>query len=261
MHSLFSWIGGKSQDIKHIKPYFPKTINAYIEPFIGGGSVFFNLNHSQNIVNDNDADLINLYRHLANPDNEIFFKEKCQTYNNLSAIDRHKVFTYIIYILNNNYPYNIDRAILFYIYKKMVYRGMMRYNRFGKYANYKINITNGKLGKLKLRLSAIFYQLMKDTTIYNTDYKEIFDMGKMGDFVFIDPPYSTTMGYQTKFTKNDHIELADKFKSSIANVMLVVNDIPLMRQLYDGYIVGRYEKTYAVKPKTKEYILIINNYI
>ena len=38
---IIKWSGGKSDEIKQFISYFPKDYSLYIEPFIGGGSVFF----------------------------------------------------------------------------------------------------------------------------------------------------------------------------------------------------------------------------
>ena len=41
--------------------YFPKNYNQYIEPFIGGGAIFFHLLPKKAIISDNNPDLINCY--------------------------------------------------------------------------------------------------------------------------------------------------------------------------------------------------------
>ena len=44
IRSPFFYVGDKYRILSQILPYFPTKINTYIEPFVGGGSVFLNVN-------------------------------------------------------------------------------------------------------------------------------------------------------------------------------------------------------------------------
>ena len=262
MKPIVNWVGGKSRDIKYISKYIPWHINTYIEPFVGGGSMFFHLNHSNNIINDNDTDLTNLYNNLANSKNQIIFENACNKFNSSSEIKKQEIFNNALTLLNTSTDYSLERSIAFYIYKTKVFRGILRYNKFGKYTNYKFNTHNKSIGILKLTISDNFYKLMEYTQIFNTEYKTIMNMGSENDFIFIDPPYDKTIGYKTQFTNEDHIQLSNLFKSSISKIMIVINDTPFIRQLYKDYIVDRYTKKYNIKNivKSDDYHLVILNY-
>ena len=59
---IFKYVGGKRRDIKYFEKYIPTSFDTYVEPFVGGGALYFYLNHpGLNIINDYDADLINFY--------------------------------------------------------------------------------------------------------------------------------------------------------------------------------------------------------
>lgn len=57
---LIKWPGGKAREIKYIEHLIP-SYNRYIEPFFGGGAMFFYLKPHQAIINDISSDLIDFY--------------------------------------------------------------------------------------------------------------------------------------------------------------------------------------------------------
>ena len=64
---FLKWAGGKRQLIEQMKKYFPDSFNSYIEPFVGGGAVFFYLYNRKKLNNkitliDNNKELINCYK-------------------------------------------------------------------------------------------------------------------------------------------------------------------------------------------------------
>mgnify|MGYP005999206327 FL=1 len=70
------YVGDKYKLYPKISKYFPKTINRFIEPFTGGGSVFLNVNANEYLLNDIDSNVIEIHNFLEsqakNPD--LFFK-------------------------------------------------------------------------------------------------------------------------------------------------------------------------------------------
>ena len=62
------WVGGKRQLINSIIEFIPKNIknHTYVEPFIGGGAVFFHLQPKKAIINDFNSELINVYNVIKN---------------------------------------------------------------------------------------------------------------------------------------------------------------------------------------------------
>ena len=55
------WAGGKRQLLGQIKASLPKHFNGYMEPFVGGGAVYFDLQPEKSIINDINESLINAY--------------------------------------------------------------------------------------------------------------------------------------------------------------------------------------------------------
>ena len=64
INPLIKWSGGKGDEIKNFEKYFPKDFDTYIEPFIGGGSVFFHINPKKAVIADVHTELIDLYKSI-----------------------------------------------------------------------------------------------------------------------------------------------------------------------------------------------------
>lgn len=61
MKPIIKWPGGKSSEIKNIKDLIP-SFDRYIEPFFGGGALFFYLKPQNAIINDISNTLIDFYK-------------------------------------------------------------------------------------------------------------------------------------------------------------------------------------------------------
>lgn len=62
MKPIIKYRGGKSKEIPQIIQYIPQFDGRYIEPFLGGGAMFFHLEPNNAIINDINVRLINFYR-------------------------------------------------------------------------------------------------------------------------------------------------------------------------------------------------------
>jgi DNA adenine methylase len=68
---LLKWAGGKVQELKHILPMIP-SFDAYYEPFVGGGAIFFSIQSHSKFINDKSLDLFNLYVMTAQQNADFF---------------------------------------------------------------------------------------------------------------------------------------------------------------------------------------------
>ncbi len=87
MNPIIKWAGGKEKELPYIKENLPSNIERYIEPFVGGGAVYFNLDIKKSIINDKSEELINLYRCIKNNDKEFFCNLKA-IYKNWTLLER-----------------------------------------------------------------------------------------------------------------------------------------------------------------------------
>jgi len=91
------------------------------------------------------------------------------------------------------------------------------------------------------------------------------------DFVFLDPPYTrafTEYHPAGHFGDKEHEELADWFKSTEAQVMIILNRDEFTESLYKDYIVDDYGFKYSIqyrdrmteKDSNAKHFVAVNNY-
>lgn len=249
MKPLCKWSGGKRKEIPLFKDYFPKDFKTYIEPFIGGGAVYFDLNFSgQNVINDIHPELYNFYKMIA----EGYSNQILQLVNSWGITEQD--YYYVrgggkrckngeCFTPSND----IEKAAQFYYLRKTCFRGMIRYNAQGEF-----NIPYGKYKTVDFSdLNNIEYEnLLKRTEVNFGDYKKIFERYNSPDnFVFLDPPYDSEFndyGFDN-FNQQSQRDLAEIFKSTKNKCMIIISETPFIRDLYQDYIVGTYPKKYAFK--------------
>lgn len=86
VNTLIKWPGGKAREIRHIEHLIPKY-ERYIEPFFGGGAMFFHLKPRVAIINDISSDLIDFYT-LIKEQNQEFQKillQYCSLFDDILA--------------------------------------------------------------------------------------------------------------------------------------------------------------------------------
>ena len=256
---FLKWAGGKTQMISEILKFAPKNFNKYIEPFIGGGAVFFNLNHPKSIISDSNEELIITYKQVKNNIEEVV--RILEKYNN------NEEFFYKTRAMNINRISPSERAARLIYLNKTCFNGLFRVNKKGEF-----NVPYGKragsfLNKENL-IGASFY--LKDTDIYHSDYKDVLKkFAQKGDFIFLDPPYQPVGKYSdfkryTKefFYENDQIELSKIFKGLTDKgcyVMLTNSNHPLILDLYKDFHIEIIETKRMISsdPKTRTGVDII----
>ena len=61
MKPLVKYRGGKSKELPHLIKHIPQFNGRYIEPFFGGGALYFHLEPRKAIINDINSKLIAFY--------------------------------------------------------------------------------------------------------------------------------------------------------------------------------------------------------
>ena len=70
MKTFIKWAGGKEKELPIIMNNLPKQFTRYVEPFVGGGAVYLNINCENSIINDKSYELILLYKMIKSKNPE-----------------------------------------------------------------------------------------------------------------------------------------------------------------------------------------------
>ncbi|MDE3248280.1 MAG: Dam family site-specific DNA-(adenine-N6)-methyltransferase [Bacteroidota bacterium] len=283
MKPLVKYRGGKSKEIPRLINHIPNYKGRYIEPFFGGGALFFYLEPRKAIINDINSKLIsfylgvkNDYRHLENELAEIekIYNKNRKEFEALKSAtpnqrvkDANEPLYYLMRdMFNDLSEKKYSDALLYFFINKTSYSGMIRYNAkgefnvpYGRYANFNTSLVTKSHSKLLARAE-----------IYNLDYSEIFKMTTEDDFVFLDPPYDCIFSdygnaeHKDGFNEENHVKLASQYKSLKCKALMVIGRTPLTEKLYGNYIVDEYGKSYSVnirnRFKSVASHIIISNY-
>lgn len=227
------WAGGKTQLLSELIAKMPKNYGRYIEPFFGGGALFFAVRPLGAVIADSNPELINLYRaitddvqnvieHLArykNTENG-FYKVRAQDWTKLSSAEA------------------AARTIFL---NRTCFNGLYRVNRRGQFNVPFGHYKNPKILDVKA-LEAASY-LLRDSVIVCGDYKAVLrDHARPGDFVFLDPPYLPVSEYadfkrytKEQFYEEDHVELAteiERLHELGCHTILTNSNHPLVHEKY-----------------------------
>ena len=230
------WAGGKGGLIPQFEALFPRERwDLYVEPFVGGGAVFFHLLPARAVLIDNNEELINFY--LVVRDNLEALLHDLRKHQNTAD------YYYRIRALNPQDLTPVERASRFLYLNKTGYNGLWRVNGkgqhnvpFGRYKNPKI------VDEPNLRLVS---RALAQAEILLGDFSLVLEYAGPGAFVYLDPPYhplSETARF-TNYTKDgfdedDQRRLAEVFRQLDRRgclVMLSNSDTPFIRELYAGY--------------------------
>jgi len=228
----------------------PLKYNKYIEPFIGGGALFFSLNKKDSIIADINDELITSYK--------IVQKDVDNLIETLSSMKNTEEEFYRIRALEVEGLSELERAARLIYLNKTCFNGLYRVNMggqfntpYGKYINPNICDSDN------LRLASEF---LKNTTIIHGDYKQVLiKNAQPGDLIFLDPPYVPISEYSdfTRYTKEkfdheDQVILADEVKRLHelgCFVLLTNSDHETVHELYKDYEVKIYNTKRFINSK------------
>ena len=235
---ILKWAGGKTQMLGDLLPKVPKSYGRYIEPFFGGGAMFFALQPQNAIIADSNPELINMYRQVAENVDEV-----------ISCLKKYENTSEMFYAVREQdwmcLP-KAEAAARTIFLNRTCFNGLYRVNKqgkfnvpYGKYVNPKICDEEG----LKAASKAL-----KKADILCGDYLLVLEhYAEAGDFVFLDPPYLPISEYadfkrytKEQFYEEDHVELAKmimRLQERGCHVVLTNSNHPLVHELYAPFTI------------------------
>jgi DNA adenine methylase len=199
---VLKWAGGKGQLLPQINDRLPnmRDINRYIEPFVGGGALFFNLSSKYDFdevfLFDVNPELVILYNVIKNNVDDLIAelakinKEYCESgTKNGYYIERRNEYNDFPKRINANMFLSdfIRRAALTIFLNHTCFNGLFRVNAAGKF-----NVPVGKYANPKIldvdNLLAASSAL-QNATIEQTDFANALKYADNKTFIYYDPPY------------------------------------------------------------------------
>lgn len=282
MNPMLKYRGGKSREIPLFQKYIPASFSTYLEPFLGGGAVFFHLEPEQAIINDVNSRLISFYECVRNHYGEMRIQldglqetyESNQTdYKARKALapderipNANEALYYLIRdMYNGKTPSAYLDGVLYFFINKTAYSGMIRYNNNGEY-----NVPFGRYPNLNTKLvTADHSKLLQRTELLQADYSAVFERAQADDFMFLDPPYDCVFNdygnidMMNGFDEEQHRRLAADFRNLSCRALMVIGKTPLTEELYGRFIKDEYCKNYAVNIRNRfkndaKHIIVMN---
>ncbi|WP_077340059.1 Dam family site-specific DNA-(adenine-N6)-methyltransferase [Pseudocolwellia agarivorans] len=234
--AFLKWAGGKytlSDTINKILPDGKRLI----EPFVGAGSVFLNSDYDEYLLNDINADLINLYKIVQHTPVK-FIEDASRLFNQSNNVAE------AYYHLRKEFNSTSDtyyRSLLFLYMNRHGYNGLCRYNKSGGY-----NVPFGKYKKPYFPREELEYFSEKSAKakFVCQGYRKIIDNAENNDVIYCDPPYvplSTTASFTSYsgngFGLDEQADLANAAEEIIkkvnTSVLISNHDTIWTRKIYE----------------------------
>ncbi len=266
---FLKWAGGKSQLLKQFECFLPPKFNNYLEPFVGGGAVFFYLYNTGRlkgkkiILIDSNEELINCF---------LVIKENVERLISILKGPKYVNKKEVYYRIRAEEPKDrFERAARTIYLNKTCFNGLYRVNSKGKF-----NVPFGRYKNPLIcdsrNLRAVSIAL-KNVKILCDDFEKSLEYAGKGDFIYFDPPYqplSKTSNF-TSYTKDGFGEAEQRRLYCVfheldkrgCKVMLSNSNTDFIKRLYRRYRLERVKANRAINCKAEgrgkiEELVILN---
>lgn len=175
---LLKWPGGKRLLINRIYEALPPHYETYIEPFVGGGALFFALGPPKSVLSDKNRDLIEAYRQVRDRPHDVI--------RVLRSMENSEEHYYKVRAQGPVTP-SARAARLIYLCS-LAFNGIHRYNLRGEFNvpyGFKTHLTvcdEERIIQSSLRL--------RSAALLSWDFETTVRRAKPGDLIYFDPPYT-----------------------------------------------------------------------
>lgn len=246
-YPCIKWVGGKRQLLPELVKHLPETLpGIYLEPFIGGGALFFHLHGVGRLtagvhLNDSNPDLVNVYLSLRDePETVIGHLHQLQDERRIFDATGRKAHYLEQHSRFNHSGNDAMKAARFIYLNRFGFNGLCRYNAAGGF--------NVPAGKFAIEPGLDFDNLravsaaLQGVQITCNDFESAIAGAVAGATVYCDPPYipldttSSFTSYTDKgFDGRDQVRLRDMavgLSHKGVTVILSNSDSPVVRELY-----------------------------
>ncbi len=271
---FLKWAGGKGQLLGEFEARLPRAVregrvSAYVEPFAGGGAVYFHITSKYAFddchIFDTNEDLILAYTVVRNDVDDLIevLRDMETTYLNLDA-EKREEFYYTVrreyneerssIQLNNYSKAWVQRAADLIFLNRTCFNGLFRVNSEGSF-----NVPAGRYRNPKILHEELLRsdsELLENTGIHHGDFSSCAPFVDEKTFVYFDPPYrplnrssSFTSYSKGGFGDDEQRRLAAFFRDLDARgaMLMLSNSDPknqdpsdnFFDELYAGYCIER----------------------
>ncbi|EEU9469634.1 DNA adenine methylase [Citrobacter freundii] len=248
---IVPWIGGKRRLAKHILPLFPNH-TCYVEPFCGAAALYFLKTPSKiEVINDINGELVNLYRVVKHHLEEFVRQFKW-------ALVSRQIYKWLQDTPEETLT-DIQRAARFYYLQKQAFGGKVADHTFGTSTT---SAPRFNLLRIEEELSMAHLRLSR-TLIEHLDWNQCIERyDRPHTLFYCDPPYWGTEGYGVEFGLENYDHMAELARRIKGKMIISVNDIPEMRQAFNGLNIQTVDISYNLKvtgkPSPKKELVICN---
>ena len=209
MKPVLKWVGGKASLVPEIRQHFPSNYKRYIEPFFGGGAVFFTAipSHIPAVLNDLNSEIMDMYSTIVSAPTQLM-----ESLDVLASQYSEEFY----YKVRSEIPDTmVGRAARTIFLNKTGFNGLYRVNKKGLF--------NSPFGHRKEcpklydahNIDAIMRRMRFECDLKSLDFNDVLLESGDGDFVYCDPPYEPLVASSfTSYTKcgfgqDKQVELRD----------------------------------------------------
>ena len=256
------WVGGKRQLLRDIIPLIPEDYTRYIEPFAGGGAVFFSLSSQIQKagipawLNDINPELVNSYLMVRDQPDALLADLRTHIYDkdyflNLRALDRTEEGLAALG--------TIARASRFIYLNRTAFNGLYRVNAKGQF-----NVPFGRYTNPLIADADRIYACsaaLQNIQITCTSFDQVLSRAGAGDFIYLDPPY-IPLSQTSYFTSYSHDGFGPDEQVKLARLLYELDKrggrfiasnayVPELAELYAGFTIREVKATRAINADKK----------
>lgn len=223
---LIKWTGSKRAQAEQIISHFPKEIDTYYEPFLGGGSVFGTLIRDNSIkVNkyvctDLNIDLIAIWKCVQNDPQEFIgvYRELWERMNCTGKTPKEKESFYrqhrSLYNAKKQAEPDSPQPMLFNFILRTCFNGLVRYDKEGNFNTSFHHNRNGIIPDTFAKIVMEWHDVISkhDVVFECKDFKSALANVRKNDLVYMDPPYEINQGmyFHENFDGESFFEFVNK---------------------------------------------------